>query len=985
MPTSLLQGNHPTRDEDGTSPRRNAFVPAASSTNKAERAPKVIDETPPPKRPTKMGRLFANRPIRSKVALILVIPLVALLLFAGLRINDSRLRAQSAEELNELAHLGVRITELTHQLQEERSRVTNVLTASASPEAAGLTSQATITDESVTEFQAAAQGTQAGKQENVPERIDNALDGLDNLKALRAEVENRQLNSTEATGQYTEIITELLGIMNAITELARGDDEIADQLVALTAVSQQKEFAAQETAVGFDAILARQFNAAQYRALAATFAGQDIAQNEFRDVSNAKQRSLYDKTLAPDELSLVTETEQTLLNAEIGQEIQVQVDRWHNAMSKKAELLRLVETHIANDTINATTQARDEAIRDSLVEAASVLIALIIAIAISLLVARSMVGPLVRLRTSALDVAYQGLPDVVRKFRDTDPERSGETFDPQAEARAITSGVTVSSTDEIGQVAEAFNAVHHEAVRVAAEQAQLRQSVSAMFVNLARRSQLLVERLIRLIDKLEQGERDPDRLAELFRLDHLATRMRRNDENLLILAGAEGGRRWTTDAALVDVLRAAIAEVEQYTRVKLGKIDDVSIAARSVSDTVHLVAELLENATSFSSPRTDVLVDARIVGNQVVIEIEDQGIGMSSEQLDDLNARLAKPPVLDVSVSRMMGLFVVGRLSTRNNVRVMLRPSTGGGVLAIVALPEETLVGLPEPEPPAPIEPPRPKIPAALPQRPVHPQLPAGESAQSNAFVPPQRNGDEHSGAHTMVSPPEQPPNAAPTPTQWRYQPRDTEPTMEMPLPIFEQIESEWFRPIRSADSGADQSGYQPEPKPSPSQPEQEVSTPPPVPQHEPPTTPVVAHIPEQEKEAPMPPPPGYLVNEARPSPPPNTPTGLPRRTPTNAETPSEWETKADTGWQRAQEIAEPRTGDTTKAGLPRRVPMANFVPGAVEQPARPASHRSADAVRGVLSSYRRGLEQGRQVGRSRHTALTTEDAPVNIENVEEK
>ncbi len=221
-------------------------------------------------------------------------------------------------------------------------------------------------------------------------------------------------------------------------------------------------------------------------------------------------------------------------------------------------------------------------------------------------------------------------------------------------------GVDINSNDEIGQVAQAFNAIHQEAVRVATEQAQLRLSVAAMFVNLARRSQLLVDRLIRLIDKLEQGERDPDRLAELFRLDHLATRMRRNDENLLVLAGAEGGRRWAQTAPLIDVLRAAIAEVEQYTRIKIGSVDDAEITAKAVNDVVHLVAELLENATSFSSPRTEVLVDARMVHDQVVIESKIRESVCRREQLSELNERLAKPQILEVTVSRMMGLFVVG-------------------------------------------------------------------------------------------------------------------------------------------------------------------------------------------------------------------------------------------------------------------------------------------------------------------------------------
>ncbi|MDQ1645776.1 MAG: hypothetical protein QOJ50_1960, partial [Cryptosporangiaceae bacterium] len=335
--------------------------------------------------------------------------------------------------------------------------------------------------------------------------------------------------------------------------------------------------------------------------------------------------------------------------------------------------------------------------RRALINIGLVLLTLIIAVTISLIVARSMVRPLTRLRGSALEVANHSLPDLVRRLRedeesppDTASLRAGSTHN-RIDLPAI-DPVEIHSNDEIGQVARAFNAVQLEAVRVATEQAQLRRSVSTMFVNLSRRSQLLVDRLIRLIDNLEQGEQDPDRLSDLFKLDHLATRMRRNDENLLVLAGADAGRRWNQPASLVDVLRAATAEVEQYTRVRLGTVDEtIEVAARAVNDMVHLVAELLENATSFSSPRTDVVINARRSGEEAIIEIEDQGIGMAKEQMEELNDRLARPPVFDVSVSRMMGLFVVGRLATRHHVGVHLKSANSGGTMAVVALSPEVL------------------------------------------------------------------------------------------------------------------------------------------------------------------------------------------------------------------------------------------------------------------------------------------------------
>ncbi|MER6916187.1 ATP-binding protein, partial [Streptomyces sp. NPDC000594] len=239
-----------------------------------------------------------------------------------------------------------------------------------------------------------------------------------------------------------------------------------------------------------------------------------------------------------------------------------------------------------------------------------------------------------------------------------------------------------------------FDDVHREAVRLAAEQALLRGNVNAMFTNLSRRSQGLIQRQLSLISELESREADPDQLSSLFKLDHLATRMRRNGENLLVLAGEEPGRRWTRPVPLVDVLRAAASEVEQYERIELAAVPATEVAGRVVNDLVHLLAELLENATSFSSPQTKVRVTGHALPDgRVLVEIHDTGIGLSPEDLAAINERLASPPTVDVSVSRRMGLFVVGRLSLRHGIRIQLRPSDSGGTTALVMLPVDVAQG----------------------------------------------------------------------------------------------------------------------------------------------------------------------------------------------------------------------------------------------------------------------------------------------------
>ena len=224
-------------------------------------------------------------------------------------------------------------------------------------------------------------------------------------------------------------------------------------------------------------------------------------------------------------------------------------------------------------------------------------------------------------------------------------------------------------------------------IRDVTEQAALRKSIGDLLHNLARRSQGLVDRQLELIDQLERNEADPNRLDELFRMDHLATRMRRNVENLIVLSGVDQRRRWSESVPLRDVVEAAVAEVEDYSRVQVAGIHDLTLAGQAASDVAHLLAELVENATSFSSPTTIVEVSGGPTGNGYVLEIEDHGIGMSDAELAEANGRLAEPLAADVAVSRMMGFHVVGRLAARHGIRVQLRHCWFGGVTALVLLP----------------------------------------------------------------------------------------------------------------------------------------------------------------------------------------------------------------------------------------------------------------------------------------------------------
>jgi K+-sensing histidine kinase KdpD len=230
-------------------------------------------------------------------------------------------------------------------------------------------------------------------------------------------------------------------------------------------------------------------------------------------------------------------------------------------------------------------------------------------------------------------------------------------------------------------------------VRVAAEQAALRRSVADMFLSLGRRLQALVHRQLELLDELERTEADPQQLRSLFRLDHLATRMRRNAENLLVLSGAEPVRRWSDPVPLPRVIRAASAEIEDYNRVGIMPMADVRVVGHAVSDVVHLLAELIENAAAFSPPGTRVQVSGEPAAHGYLLEIEDQGIGMSDEELEEANEQLATPASIDLAGAQRLGFYVVGRLAARHGVKMRLRRSWFGGVAALVLLPSELLGG----------------------------------------------------------------------------------------------------------------------------------------------------------------------------------------------------------------------------------------------------------------------------------------------------
>jgi signal transduction histidine kinase len=344
---------------------------------------------------------------------------------------------------------------------------------------------------------------------------------------------------------------------------------------------------------------------------------------------------------------------------------------------RMADSLRSASMH------SQISSVRDGAIVSALVAGVILIVVLALALWLAIIVARSVLQPLHRLQAGALEVAEVRLPDAVRLINDKDGQGVPLDVEP----------VDVNTSDEIGDVARAFDQVHREALRLATDEAAIRGKLNAILINLSRRNQSIAERQIRLIDGLEQGEQHAERLTSLFRLDHLTTRMRRYSQNLLVLAGQQQSDHSDQPVALVNVIRAAISEIEEYERASMNVQPGITVCGPAVNDLVHVLAELTENATSLSSADTPVVITGRrLASGGILVDIVDRGFGMSAQEMAHANWRLDNPPVVDVTASKNMGLFVVGRLAARHGIRVRLSPSDSGGLKALVWLPDALIM-----------------------------------------------------------------------------------------------------------------------------------------------------------------------------------------------------------------------------------------------------------------------------------------------------
>ncbi|HEU4346264.1 MAG TPA: nitrate- and nitrite sensing domain-containing protein, partial [Actinoplanes sp.] len=621
--------------------------------------------------------------IRSKLALILFVPLAAVLALATVRLIDVGGRALDAARVEELTRLSTDVSGLTQMLHRERMAAAQYLADPWAPKNA-YTAAITRSDGVIQRYT-----TDRRLLDNPPGAVDERLDRIDDhlrtMDAIRIKVTERdQIATAEAVLRYGVVISDLVAYGDVVSRFA-GDGAVADSLRAVSAFGRAKAGIAEQEAISYAALVSGAISVEQKAAFIATQTSQQEAFTTFSLVASPDQRQLVDSTVTGDAVSLVDQVAIRLSRGE-----PVPAAEITQSFGAVVDLMRWAEKLLEAQSVDAATNESAAVTRQTTIESLLVLIVLCLAVGLAIWLARSLNRSLRRLREGALAVAHRDLPEAVARLRDVRNLGDGS---PDDIVRQIRDPIRLKNRDEVGQVGQAFNVVHREAVRIAAEQAALRTSVSAMFLNLARRSQNLVDRMIGELDRFERDEEDPKRLARLFELDHLATRMRRNDENLLVLAGADSSPPRREDALLVDALRAAQSEVELYNRIEFGTVDtDISIAAMAVNDVVRLVAELLDNATRFSPPNTVVVADGRRIRDYVVIQVEDRGLGLSDEQTDLLNRRLAEPPSVDVAAFRLMGLAVVGRLAHRYGIRVELRANLEGGTIAQVILPGSVVV-----------------------------------------------------------------------------------------------------------------------------------------------------------------------------------------------------------------------------------------------------------------------------------------------------
>jgi signal transduction histidine kinase len=954
-----------------------------------------------------------NWPVTWRLIALIAIPTVVAMAFAGLRVAAAASSAANFGRSAQLAALSQQVTGLAQAMEDERDLTANFIAAGRA--AAGrpaLQRQYAVTDAWAQRVGAQMRDVGAAFPAQTRTGAAAVAARIADLRNLRSYAAAGHAPALAVITNYSLALADLFTFDDAIAQQA-GRAGLVGRVRTLGSLSRMKDQASQQRAILEAALVSGQFQPGTLNALTAAQAQQAADLASFGTAATLAESQALDNTVAgrPVDLARALEQRAIVLGGSgrplaLGRRASQQ---WYGSMSYTIGRMRQAERQLSSAIVLQANALHQGAVRSLTLTAAVAAAVLIIVLLATVVIARSMVRPLRQLKAGALEVAGARLPEEVRELS------TAGGADQNAEVEPI----GVHSTDEIGQVARAFDQVHQEAVRLAADEARLRGSVSAMFVSLSRRSGSLLERLLRLIDSLELGEQDSERLADLFRMDHLATRMRRNSENLLVLAGQEPPRRWAEPVSLANVARASVSEIEQYDRVVLDMQPGLAVTGNAVADVVHLLAEIIENATTFSAKGTQVAVSGHSLrSGGVLISVIDSGMGMTEDQLAQVNWRLENPPVADVEVSRHMGLFAVAHLAERHGIRVRLKAAAGGGLIARVWLPGALTShnGKPAswdrirtgrasaviqavtrtarfPQDPATAASLAGGAFAAAPLAEVTLATPPWEALRTTAQpagkpaatpaepagTPPER--EQRTTALAAGAPAAPPPDEAPdadAPAEERdaaapaeEQPRTTTPAAETPATAPPDGEPHTTAPAERQPRTATPADEQPrditsadeQPRATPSAAEARATAPaaamPAVaPQEE--TTRVTVPTPRlRPREARLP------IFEsvesdwfrARPRAPARASATVDQH---GAE--QSWISPGDEGWHAAETVLAPTVGGITSSGLPRRTPRANLVPGTAgareDRPARAAD--SADVVSNRLAGFHRGSRRAR-------------------------
>jgi signal transduction histidine kinase len=906
-----------------------------------------------------------------KLSAVTLVPIIIALVLGVTTIANQVGLSDSYQRVDRLVALSADIRTLTDGLQGERTQAALVLiagTVGGSPE---LTTARAQVDAAVRPFVAAA-GEIDPLDSGIAESDKEAVAQVARLATVREQATAGKLDPAQAISEYTAMTSALLKLDTMLGE-GIGNNIV----VGIPSLLHDLQVAKEEVSLSQSLV--------DYGIARSSLVPSDLIQvrtaqvrlsdrlDDFRAAATTQQRQDFDATVAGP-----VDARASLANSLLGEQgppaaqafRQVSAQEWNQSSTTVIGRMNDLSKRLGDQIGAASAKLVDDSSSGAGLLAVLLFGALIVAAAVVFLITRQLLRSLQVLRASALDVAETQLPAAVRNIQE------GRAQDSEVQP------VPVNSNDEIGEVARAFDAVHHQALRLATEQAAMRTGYGSVFVNLSRRSQSLVQRQLQLIERLERDEEDADQLATLFQLDHLATRMRRNNENLMVLSGSEQTRRSGQPVSATDVLRAAVSEIEQYQRVVVQPPPRVKVVGHAVSDLMRLIAELLDNATAFSAPETRVTVATYVADDgSLQIDIVDKGIGMNEAEVAEANMRLTEAASVDLITSRRMGLFVVGRLASRHRIGVSLH---GGkdivGVRAAASVPAELVMIQSGQEGTGPIpvhQGPQATSPGgALPRR----QRPVNGANRPGVAVPPQDdqtdgwpspadaaslNGHtgqlprppsnlEISGA-ALFSPIRQDDDltswavpgeqAAAAPVQDEDDAVVHEGTLPSGKELFEDngtVLSDWWN-----QTGAGSEPVAPTPAVLPDSSE---------------TTPIFDEMVPAWFRSTAPAPEPVPAEKEDPEPVP-----VEKKGPANT-----WDFASDENWRTVQAVSQTPPSTFTAAGLPMRRRGEQLMPGSAAQSAAPNTRtpaarpelptRDAADMRGRLSSFQQGINRGRKV-----------------------